>query len=39
MVVHKRLQIHEASLYRDGLFSFIPKWYKCMNVLGDRVEQ
>jgi len=39
MAVHKCLQIQEASLYHDGLFSFIPKWNKCMNVLRDCAEQ
>jgi hypothetical protein len=37
MVVHKWLQIQDASFYHDGLISFMPKWNKCMNVPGDCV--
>jgi hypothetical protein len=33
------LRIQEPDFYRDGVFKLVPRWDKCINVLGDYVEK
>jgi hypothetical protein len=35
MEVREWLQMQEPDFYRDGIFKFMPRWGKCISVLGD----
>jgi hypothetical protein len=39
MAVRERLRMQQPDPYRDGIFKFVPRWDKCINVLGDYVEK
>jgi hypothetical protein len=37
MAVRETLRMQEPDFYRDGIFKFVPRWHKCINVLEDYV--
>jgi hypothetical protein len=39
MAVGERLWMQEPDFYRDGIFKLMPRWDKCINVLGDYGEK
>jgi hypothetical protein len=39
MAVGERLRMQEPDFYRDGIFKLVPRWDKCISVLGDYVEK
>jgi hypothetical protein len=39
MAVGEWLRMQEPDFYRDGIFKLVPKWDKCINVLGDYAEK
>jgi hypothetical protein len=39
MVVGDWLRMQEPDFYSDGIIKPVPKWDKCINVLGDYVEK
>jgi hypothetical protein len=39
MAVREWLWMQEHDLYRNGIFKLVPRWDKCINVLGDYVEK
>jgi hypothetical protein len=39
MAVGEWLRMQEPDFYRDGIFKLVPRWDKCISVLGDRVEK
>jgi hypothetical protein len=39
MVAGEWLRMQEPDFYRDGIFKLVPRWDKCINVLGDYVEK
>jgi hypothetical protein len=36
--VHEWLQMQEPEFYHDRIFELVPRWDRCINVLGDYVE-
>jgi hypothetical protein len=39
MAVNEWLCMQEPDFYRDGIFKLVPKWDKCISVLGYCVEK
>jgi hypothetical protein len=39
MAVGEWLRVQEPDCYRDGIFKLVPKWDKCINVLGEYVKK
>jgi hypothetical protein len=39
MAVRGLLRMQRPDFYRDGIFKLVPRWEKCINVLGDYVEK
>jgi hypothetical protein len=38
-MVHMPRQLSRAYLHRDRISKLVPRWGKCMNMLGDYVEK
>jgi hypothetical protein len=39
MAVYEWLRMQEPDFYRDGIFKLVPRWDKCILVLGDYVAR
>jgi hypothetical protein len=39
MAVREWLQIQKPDFFRAGIFKLVPRWGKCIHVLGDCVEK
>jgi hypothetical protein len=39
MAVRGLLRMQEPDFYRDGIFKLVPRWEKCISVLGDYFEK
>jgi hypothetical protein len=39
MAVREWLRVQEPDFYSDGVFKLVPRWDKCISVLGDHVNK
>jgi hypothetical protein len=39
MAVSEWLRMQEPNFFGDGIFKLMPRWDKCITVLGDYVEK
>jgi hypothetical protein len=39
IAVDEWLRMQKPNFYRDGIFKLVPRWDKCINVLGDYIEK
>jgi hypothetical protein len=39
MAVSEWLGMQQPDFYRDGIFKLVPRWDRCIGVVGDYVEK